>query len=172
MSTLVLVQMHGDPGSGKTTLARELATHLPAIHLDKDVIGSAILKARIPREVAGPAAYEVLWDMARAVLGQGHSVIVDSPTFWPLIEQRGRGLARDTRVRYAMIETRCDDPAELERRLATRDPLPTNPRERHNWLAIPGTREPGRDRLVLDSRQPVAAMVDAALAYVRNGRAA
>lgn len=172
MSPLVLVQMHGDPGSGKTTLARELAQRLPAIHLDKDVIGSAILKARIPREVAGPAAYEVLWDMARALLGQGHSVIIDSPTFWPVIEQRGRGLARDTRVRYAMIETRCDDPDELDRRLAARETLPTHPRERHDWLTVPGTAEPGRNRLILDSRQPIAALVDAALAYVRDGHAA
>ncbi|MGE5595952.1 MAG: AAA family ATPase [Hyphomicrobiales bacterium] len=169
MSALLLVQMHGEPGSGKTTLARSLAGRLPAIHLDKDVLMSALLKARLPREVAGPASYEVLWDLAASLLGEGHSVIVDSPAYWPIIEARGRGAARGARARYAMIETRCD-PAEVERRLANRERLVSNPRERQDWLAMPGTREPSRERLVLDSARPVEALVEEALAYLQGAR--
>ncbi|MCE7928504.1 MAG: AAA family ATPase [Dehalococcoidia bacterium] len=166
---MMLVQMHGEPGSGKTTLARALAPRIPAIHVDKDVVMTGIMKARIPREVAGPASYETIWDLARSFLGQGYSVIVDSPAYWPIIEERGQGLAREVGVEYFLIETRCADNAEIERRLSTRDALPTNPRRRQDWLAAPGTREPSRQRLTLDTLQPVDALVETALDYLRVG---
>lgn len=168
----VVVQMHGEPGSGKTTLSRALAPRIPAVHLDKDVIMSAIVRTRIPAEVAGPASYEATWDLAGSLLEQGHSVVVDCPAYWPVIEERGRGLARNHSALYFLIETRCDDRAEIERRLATRDALLTNPRERIDWLSIPGTREPSRARLTLDSSQPVEGLVECALAYLATGRAA
>lgn len=168
----VFIQMHGEPGSGKTTLARALGPRLPAIHLDKDVLMTAIMKAHIPRDLAGPASYETLWDLSRALIEQGKSVIVDSPAYWPVIEEKGRGLARATGAAYFMIETRCSDAEEVERRLRERPALPTNPRERLDWLAVPGTSEPGRDRLVVDSTQSVEAMVSEALSYLRSGAAA
>ena len=163
---MILIQMHGEPGSGKTTLASALAPRVPAIHLDKDVVMTAIMKTRIPREVAGPASYEAIWDISRSILSQGHSVIVDSPVYWPIIEQNGRGLARELGIAYFMIETRCADPVEIDRRLRDREGLVTNPRQRHDWLATPGTRDPSRDRLTLDSDRPVEEMVERALAYL------
>lgn len=164
---MMLIQMHGEPGSGKTTLARALAPRIPAVHLDKDVLMTAIMKVRIPPEVAGPASYEAIWDLARSLLLQGHSVIVDSPAYWPIIEERGQGLAREMGVAYFMIETRCADAAEIERRLATREALPTNPRLRQDWLAAPGTRDPSRQRLTLDTLKPVDSLVALALDYIQ-----
>ena len=70
-SPLFVVQMHGEPGSGKTTLARALAPALPAIDLDKDVISSALIRSGIAQESQGPAAYESLREVARALLTQG-----------------------------------------------------------------------------------------------------
>ena len=91
----ILVQMHGEPGSGKTTLATALAPRIPAIHIDKDVIMTAMIRSRLPREVAGPVSYETIWEFAGSLLSQGYSVIVDSPAYWPQIEGRGRGVARN-----------------------------------------------------------------------------
>jgi predicted kinase len=167
-----LIQMHGEPGSGKTTLARALAPRIPAIHLDKDVVMTAIMKTRIPRDVAGPASYETIWDLSRSLIEQGNSVIVDSPAYWPVIEQKGRGIARVTGAGYFMIETRCTDTGEIERRLLNRERLPTNPQERQDWLAVPGTSEPARERLILDSQRPLDELVNEALAYLGKSVAA
>lgn len=169
----LLLQMHGEPGSGKTTLARALAPEIPAIHLDKDVVMTAMIRSRIPAEVSGPLSYETLWAFAASLLEQGHSVIIDSPAYWPEIERSGMRVARESSAAYVMIETACTDGAEIDRRLASREGLETNPRNRQDWLAIPGTREPTvRDRLVLDSRRAVAELVAEALAYIRLRRAA
>jgi len=162
---MMILQMHGEPGSGKTTLTKALASRIPAIHLDKDVITSAMMHVHIPKEVGGPASYEVLWDLSRSFLNQGHSVIIDSPAFWAVIEETGRGLAREMDVSYFMIETQCADTDELDRRLATRERLLSNPELRYEGQR-PGTREPSRDRLILDSTRPIEEMVKTALEYL------
>lgn len=162
---MMLVQMHGEPGSGKTALAKALGPRIPAIHLDKDVITSAMMRVHIPKEVGGPASYDVLWDLSRGFLTQGYSVIVDSPAFWPVIEETGRGLAREVGALYFMIETQCGDTEELDRRLATRERLLSNPQLRYEGQR-PGTREPSRQRLILDSTKPVENLVELALEYL------
>jgi predicted kinase len=166
----LVVQMHGEPGAGKTTLARALAPRIPAIHIDKDVVMTAMVQSRLPREVAGPLSYETIWALGRSLVEQGYSIIVDSPAYWPQVEGSGRGVASATGASYAMIEVRCANTREIERRLATREGLETNPSERHNWLAIPGTREPTRARLVLDGELPVARLVCQALDYLAARR--
>lgn len=161
---MMIVQMHGEPGSGKTTLAKALGPRIPAIHIDKDVIASAIMYMGIPKELAGPTSYEVMWDLAKSFLAQGYSVIADSPAFWPIIEQTGHGLARDMGAAYFMIETQCPE-SELDRRLATRERLVSNPEIRYEGTR-PGTREPSRARLILDSTRPVDELVELALEYI------
>ena len=43
----VVVQMHGMPGSGKSTVARELGQRIAAVVLDKDVIKAALLRSGV-----------------------------------------------------------------------------------------------------------------------------
>lgn len=162
----VVVQMHGEPGAGKSTVARGLGSALAAIVLDKDLISTALLKAGLPRGLLGPPSYETIWDLGASILQQGHSLIIDSPAYWPVIEERGRGLARRSGARYHMIEVRVADVGVLERRLAHRDPLESNPAARQDLPA--GAREPNCDRLVLDGTRPIDGLVAEAIAYVRG----
>lgn len=66
-----LILVNGLPGSGKTTLATRLAAALPAPLISKDVVKEALAAALpgLPPSAFGPAASEVMWDLAAATPG-------------------------------------------------------------------------------------------------------
>jgi predicted kinase len=158
--------MHGEPGSGKSTVARALAPRIDAVVLDKDVLKAELLHAGLADPDAGRVAYDLFFAVAADLLAQDRSLILDSPVFWPMVEERSLAVARAAGARYLMIETVCLDGAELARRLATRDALASQPREIRDWLAIPGTIEPSCERLRVDTTHPLGQIVDDAMAYV------
>jgi predicted kinase len=162
---VIVVQMHGEPGSGKTTLAAALAARLPALHLDKDVISSALMRSGIAAEAQGPGAYESLRSLAASFLAQGHSVVLDSPCFWPGIEESGRALAARFSAPWCMIECQSA-PAVVEHRLATRPRLESNPTQRGAGAGRPGMYTPTCERLTLDSTSSLESLVSRSLAYV------
>jgi predicted kinase len=162
---VILVQMHGEPGSGKTALAAALAPRVPALHLDKDIISSALIRAGIAPEVQGPGAYESLRSLAASLVAQGHSVILDSPCYWPAIEESGRALAARFGMPWFMIE--CQSPAAVvEHRLAIRPRLESNPTQRGAGAGRPGMYTPTCERLILDSTRPLESLVSDSLAYL------
>lgn len=120
---LRLIQMAGAPGSGKSTLAAALGRQLGLIVVDKDLVKSALLGQEVAWEAAGRAAGEVCYELARSLLAQGHSVILDGPSHYPEIPVRGLALARGAGARYRLIECVCDDLDEVGRRLASRTRL-------------------------------------------------
>ncbi len=166
MSALV-VQMHGEPGSGKSTVARALAPHIGAVVLDKDVIKAALLRAGVAEVRAGPAAYEVDFAQAGDLVRLGHSIILDNPVFWPRVEERWHMLCERAGSPRLLIECLCPDQAELVRRLATRDALESQPRSPHDLARHPGAAATSfQPRLVLDTTRPLAGLVEEALAYI------
>jgi len=167
----MLIQMHGDPGSGKSTLAKAIGRRSPAMVIDKDAIKSALLHSGIEEATAGAAAYEVLRELAADFLEAGHSVVMDSPCGWPIIEERGRALAARLGVPWLMVEVTC--PVEvIDARLANRTARRSNPTMRQDWNARPGTYQPTCERLVLDGTRPIEELVEQALAYLRHASVA
>ena len=164
----IVVQMHGEPGSGKSTLARGIGARLNAVVLDKDVIKAALLRNGIAERDAGSAAYDVYFEQARAIVEQGHSIVLDNPVFWEPVERRWLEIAAFAGSPAILIECVCGDRAELARRLATREALESQPRVALDLRQHPGamaTRfEP---RLTLDTTRPLAALVDEAVAYIQ-----
>ena len=165
MNELVVGQMHGEPGSGKSTLARAIGRVLGAVVIDKDILATGPIRAGVPFDDAGKVAYETLWLLLPSFLNQGLSVIVDSPCYWPNIEEQGRAAAAQAAAGYAMIECRCDGEL-IERRLATRHRLESNPRKRGAGFGRPGMYEPSCERLVLDAARPLDELAADALAYL------
>lgn len=169
MKEQLFIQMHGVPGSGKSTLARALGENLGAVVLDKDLIASGAIRAGVPFAQAGKVAYEAVWLLLPSVLRQGFPVILDSPCFWPAIEENGRVIAALAGARYAMIECICENTAELDRRLASRPRLESNPTVRGAGAGRPGMYSPSCDRLVLDSMRPADQLVREAVTYLGLG---
>ena len=164
---MILVQMHGHPGSGKSTIARAIGAALPAVVFDKDIIHSKLWEAGIDVPTAAPATHMVMRAIAADVLGQGMSVILDNPCFWPIIEEQGRLIASHAGVPWAMVECACADSEERGRRLATRDALPSQPRD-IQILDRPGQYVPTCERLIIDTTKPTDDTVPVVLAYLRQ----
>jgi predicted kinase len=167
----LVVQMHGEPGSGKSTVARAVAPRIDSVVLDKDVIKAALLRAGIADEQAGRAAYDVYFAQADDLLRLGHSVVLDNPVFWPSVEQRWLELCDRAGSPRILIECVCGDEPELHRRLATRDALESQPRARLDLALHPGSIATSfQPRLVLDTTRPLADVADEALAYIESRR--
>lgn len=165
----VVVQMHGEPGSGKSTVARTLGGLLGAVVLDKDLVKDAVMRAlAIDNTAAGPPAYEVYWAIARSIAKQGHSLVFDTPVYWPIVQQRSREIAHEASAAYVMIECVCGDRDILIERLATRDALSSQPREPYRFDLVEGIVEPTYERLVLDTMQPLDEVIDKAMVYINT----
>jgi uncharacterized protein len=175
-----LVALGGLSGTGKTTVARLVAPHLPpvpgAVHLRTDEIRKALLGAdplsRLPAEGYGPdltrQVYDRLLADARTCLAAGHSVILDATFLDPAQRQAARTLAADhpavlawltappatllTRVAARRGDASDADEAVVRRQLA-RDPGPLD------WTVIDASGMPEETaetlaRLALDQSPP------------------
>lgn len=160
-----LLQMAGPPGSGKSALARMIGRVTGAVVLDKDVIKTAALEAGAEESLAAPLAYEAFFALADHLLGQGQSVVLDSPSFWEGIPTKGARIAQERMVAYYFIECICQDEAELARRLRDRPRMasqPVEPVDGERWQTI----APVGAYLRIDTTQPLDRCVELALDYL------
>ena len=162
----IIVQMHGEPGSGKSTMARELGRALDAIVLDKDVIKAALLRTGIAEAQAAPAAYEAFFGLSADLAAQGRSLVLDNPVYWPRIEETWLAIAERHDAARVMIECVCSNREELARRLAARESLESQPRVPFAPRKASVDFEPASPRMVLDTLRPVGENVERALAYI------
>ena len=117
----MLIILGGLPGSGKTTVARALATRLGAAHLRIDSIEQALLRSGEMRPgaptIAGyVAAYAVAEDCLRAgamVVADSVNPVAATRTAWLDVAHR----AGSDPLQVGVI---CSDPAEHRRRVETR----------------------------------------------------
>ena len=157
--------MAGLPGSGKSALARLIGKRTRAIVLDKDILKTAALDAGVAEDAAGPIAYEGFFSLADHLLGQGLSVVLDSPSFWEMIPAKGTAIAAQRMVPYYFIECICGDRDELARRLRERTRLRSNPGEEaldEPWE----TKAPAGAFLRIDTTQPIERCLELALDYL------
>jgi predicted kinase len=159
-----LLQMAGPPGSGKSALARVIGRRTGAVVLDKDILKTAALHAGAEETLAGGIAYEAFFDLADHLLGQGLSVVLDSPSFYETIPAKGQAIASGRGVRYHFVECMCDDKAELERRLAGRSRLDSQPgAPESNGRS---TLTPLGAYLRIDTLQPIERCLELVLEYL------
>lgn len=163
-----LLQMAGSPGSGKSSLGRMIGRVTRAVVLDKDVLKSATLEAGATEELARRVAYDVFFSLADHLLGQGWSVVLDSPSFWETIPRRGSEIAEARLVPYFFIECICNDRDELQRRLESRERMHSQPGP--EILAVSWqTKPPPSAHLRVDTTKPLEDALTLALEYLGWG---
>jgi predicted kinase len=148
----MLIIFSGLPGTGKTTIARELARRLGAVHLRIDSIEQAIRQSGVTVVSLDDAGYRAAYAVAEDNLRLGRTVIADSVNPLSVTREAWRDVARRGSVRAIDVAIVCSDAGEHRRRVETRPPdlpgsrAPTWPdvvaREYHAWT---------EDRVVIDT---------------------
>ena len=167
-----LVLFAGMPGTGKTTLALAIGQLWGWPVIDKDSLKSPLLTSSIHEELAGPASYALMLELAHDLLVQQQfSVILDSPGRSPQVLERVRALTEQVGADLKIIY--CTAGRELRnRRLRSRVARPsqwktdagfTDEQERQMFEHFPN------DILVLDNNRPFDSCLAVALVYLQQG---
>ena len=92
--------MGGFPGCGKSTLAKKISKDIGAIVIDRDVIKTTLMAYPNINEDINDISYRLMFDMANAYLGQGVSVVLDTPCYYQDIILKGQSIAEENNVSY------------------------------------------------------------------------
>lgn len=114
----MLIILSGLPGTGKTTIARELARKLGAVHLRIDTIEQALRDKGLTVVDEG---YRVAYALAEDNLRLGLTVIADSVNPLQMTREAWRNVAKRAGAPFIDVEIICSDQAEHRRRIETRE---------------------------------------------------
>jgi len=138
----MLIIFGGLPGSGKTTIARELARQFGAVHVRIDSIEQAILDSGAVSRPLNDVGYRVGYAVAEDNLRVGRTVIADSVNPLSLTRDAWVEVANRAQVRAMEIEVRCSDAEEHRHRVEERS------------TDVPGLRPPTWQEVVSRDYHP------------------
>ncbi|WP_416144578.1 AAA family ATPase [Planococcus koreensis] len=173
---MFFVQMSGFPGSGKSTLSREIAKQLKAVIVDHDIVKSSlmesILELQIDRKLAGKASYNIDWSLVEFYLSQGHNVILDSPCLYDEIIEKGIALSEKFPIKYKYVECYLDDMEEINRRLRERQQLISQIKEVSSLesfhYTIANSKKPiEMETLTINTSKPIEAYLQEVINYIK-----
>ncbi len=142
----------GLPGTGKSTICRAVARRTGAVHLRIDTIEQAVVDSGLARHPVGSVGYFVGYALARDLLEQGLTVLVDCVNPLRMTRDAWFRVAAHCHAPALEVEVICSDVAEHRRRAESR-PEDVPGLVCPTWEEITAREyEPwSRDRLVIDT---------------------
>jgi len=116
----MLIIFGGLPGSGKTTIARELARQIGATYVRIDSIEQALRDSGAVTTALNDAGYRVGYAIAEDNLRLDRTVVADSVNPLCLTRDAWLEVAKKAQVDAVEIEVKCSDADEHRRRVETR----------------------------------------------------
>jgi predicted kinase len=108
------IVMRGYPGTGKSTIARLLATALHAPLIDRDIIRQMAVDFFGDLPQVGQFSYELMFALAREQLRLGLSVVVDTPLTYRTTYEQCKELAKTFHAHMLVVHCQC--PPEVQKR--------------------------------------------------------
>jgi predicted kinase len=170
----VLVVVGGLPGTGKSTIAEQLARQVHAPYLRVDRIEQAIVAYSSLTHPVGVAGYAVAYALAGEQLSLGLDVIVECVNPVAATRDGWVGTARSAGAGIVEVEVVCSDAVEHRRRIETR-PTDVEGLVKPTWNQVTGREYEAwaRPRLVIDTAvtttSEAAAAIGEAMATARAG---
>jgi predicted kinase len=171
---LFFLQMSGFPGTGKSTLAREIGKRTGAVVIDHDVVKSALLlsleEGTLDSKLAGNISYNIDWSLIDYQLSQRNSVVFDSPCFYEEIIEKGTRLAKKYNVTYKYVECSLIDFYLVNERLRNRDRMISQFNEANEEMfnyGINNSKRPSHEKwIMVDTNQPIENYIDEVMQYI------
>lgn len=147
-----LIVFAGLPGSGKSTLSRELALRIGAVWLRADSVEQAIRASGVVPGDLKDAGYRAAQAVAEDNLRLGREVVADCVNDWQIARDGWRAAGERAGAEVVWVEVVCSDPVEHRRRVETRlvnvpGLIPPN------WQAVSGREQHpwNCERLIVDT---------------------
>ena len=113
-SASTLIVMRGYPGTGKSTIARALATALHAPLVDRDIIRQMAVDILGNLPAIGRFSYELMFALTREQLKLGLSVVIDTPLTYRTTYEQAQQLAQTFSIPMLVVHCKC--PPEVQKR--------------------------------------------------------
>lgn len=174
---MFFVQMSGFPGSGKSTLSRQIGKRTGAVLIDHDIVKSALLNSikEIPIDIniAGRISYNIDWSLIEFHLSQGQSVVFDSPCLYQEMIDKGVDLSEKYNVKYKYVECYLNDFHEVNYRLINREGMVSQIREIRSETVFKSTIENSKrptdyQCLVVDTGKPPESYINKVINYINE----